>query len=48
VISHKTDILNIADKIMILQDGAIIKMGTREEMMEAFNRNKSTEVTSHA
>lgn len=33
VVSHRNSILSIADKIMILQDGAMVKFGTKEEIM---------------
>ena len=33
VVSHRTSILNIADKIMVLQDGAVVKFGGKEEVV---------------
>lgn len=42
VISHKNSILNVADKIMVLQDGAILKFSTKEELL---NRTKNTTET---
>lgn len=35
VISHKTSILNLTDKIIILQNGSIAKIGKKEEFMQA-------------
>lgn len=34
VVSHKNSILNIADKILILQDGSVVQFGTKESMMK--------------
>lgn len=46
VVSHRNSILNIADKIMVLQDGAMVKFGTREEVVAPI---KSTDLTvAHA
>ena len=39
VVSHKTNILNIADKIMVLQDGAVLKFGGKDEIV---NPSKNT------
>lgn len=47
IISHKTNILNIADKIMILQDGIVVRFGSREEVMQPINRNEATLITTH-
>lgn len=33
IISHKTNILNAADKIMVLNEGVITKIGTKEDLM---------------
>ena len=35
IISHQERILNIADKIILLADGEISKVGTKEEIMPA-------------
>ena len=33
IISHQERILNIADEIVVIADGKIVKQGTREEIM---------------
>lgn len=33
VVSHKNSLLTIADKILILQDGALVKFGSKEEVI---------------
>ncbi len=34
VISHRTTLLNSADKIVALKDGAVVMYGTKEEVMQ--------------
>lgn len=41
VISHKNSVLNIADKIMILQDGVAIRYGSKEEIMAPINQSEA-------
>lgn len=38
VISHRTGILNIADYIMVMQEGSIVRYGKREEIMQSANQ----------
>jgi PrtD family type I secretion system ABC transporter len=40
VISHRTSILNIADKIMIMKDGMIATYGSKKEVMDQMNKLK--------
>ncbi len=41
VISHKTSILNLSDKIMIVQNGSIAKFGKKEEFMQPANTTQT-------
>ncbi|AIF80898.1 alkaline protease secretion ATP-binding protein AprD [endosymbiont of Acanthamoeba sp. UWC8] len=38
IISHRTSILNVADKIMILKDGVIATFGSKKEVMDQMNQ----------
>ena len=45
VISHQERILNIADEIIVLADGKVLKKGTRDEIMpEITGTNYATDV----
>jgi PrtD family type I secretion system ABC transporter len=48
IISHRTTILNIADKIMIMKDGAVATYGSKKEVMEQMNQLKAVPVKGHA
>lgn len=38
IISHQERILNIADKIIVIADGRLEKVGTKEEVLSSFTR----------
>lgn len=44
VISHKSNILNLSDKMMILQNGSIAKIAEKEEFMRAANSLQKTSI----
>ena len=45
IISHQERILNIADEIVVIADGKIVKQGTREEIMPEDYGNRSSSRT---
>ena len=40
LISHRTSILNVADKIMVLKDGAVATFGNKNEVLAQLNQSK--------
>ncbi|MBS0236086.1 MAG: type I secretion system permease/ATPase [Proteobacteria bacterium] len=45
VISHRSQLLNVADKIMVVKDGTIVAFGPKKQVMEQLNRMKPIAAT---
>ena len=41
IITHRTSILSLVDKLLVMKDGVIARMGSKDEVMEALSAPKS-------
>ena len=41
IITHRTSILSLVDKLLVMKDGVIARMGSKDEVMEAISAPQS-------
>lgn len=45
IVSHKPQLLNIVDKILVMQDGMVVTYGPKKEVLEKLNKNAQQQRT---
>lgn len=47
IVSHRTNLLNLADRIMVMKEGMIATYGTKQEVLEQMNQLKAVPVQNN-